>query len=460
MKVNKKFWKLGRADLNTEFFDINRDGELIVREGNYQYNVNDLADRFGTSLELVFPHIIEYRLQEIFNSFKHTMRNIKYRGKFYFHYPMKVNQNKEFVLPIISEGSHIETSSVNELWLVKRMWEQEQFSTKIKVLCNGPKTNRYLSLIEELKLKNLDIVPIIENHTELDYLRSYRGDVGIRWDPDVKVESHWDKQTDQFGFSTRQLLQLGKIRNLKIIHYHAGSMITKLDDLIAPVRKLMAVYIKMRQSNSQLNSLNLGGGFAVPYEKKRKLYTVDGVVKRIIKTIKSATDRAGIPNPDIIVEWGRWVVAPAQITVYSIIADKEIEKKNKSNGPVRHWYFIDGSFMNDLLDTWSIHQKWHMVPVNNMQTNKFNRVWLSGSSCDSDDKYTNGGGYVLMPRLEDLPNGKPQRLAIFDTGAYQDALASHHCLLSSPAKIIIQNGVITVARKRETPEDVGKQFGW
>ena len=105
-------------------------------------------------------------------------------------------------------------------------------------------------------------------------------------------------------------------------------------------------------------------------------------------------------------------------------------------------------------------KKWHVVPVNNMSAKKFNRVWLAGSSCDSDDKYTNGGTHVLLPRLEDLSNGEPQRVAIFDTGAYQDALASHHCLLSSPAKLIIQNGVITVARKRETPEEVGKLFGW
>jgi arginine decarboxylase-like protein len=66
-----------------------------------------------------------------------------------------------------------------------------------------------------------------------------------------------------------------------------------------------------------------------------------------------------------------------------------------------------------------------------------------------------------LPRLEDLgQNDKSLYIAFFDTGAYQDALASHHCLLSSPAKIIAQNGVITVARKRETAEEVGKQFGW
>ena len=51
-------------------------------------------------------------------------------------------------------------------------------------------------------------------------------------------------------------------------------------------------------------------------------------------------------------------------------------------------------------------------------------------------------------------------VALFDTGAYQDSLASHHCMLSSPAKILIQNGEMKIIRKRETPEEVGKQFGW
>ena len=453
----RKFWKLGFPEYATSHFDVNKDGELIVREGNYQYNVKDLCDRFGTSLELLFPHILEERLNEVLDEFKYATRQAHYRGKFYFHYPMKVSQNREVVLPLVSEGAHLETSSVNELWVVKRMWEQEQFSTKIRVLCNGPKTNKYLSLIEELKQRNLAIIPIIENHWEFEYLRGYKGDVGIRWDPDVKVQSYWDKQTDQFGFSTKLLLELGKIRNLKLMSYHAGSQITKLEDLIAPVRKAMEVFLKLKKSNPQLDALNIGGGFAIPYEKNRKMYSVHHAAMRIIKTVVGIANRAGISQPDIIVEWGRHVVAPAQMTLYKVIAEKPIYKGNKI---VKRWYFIDGSFINDLLDTWSIHQKWHVIPVNQMDTKKFSRVWLSGSTCDSDDKYTNGGDYILLPRLETLENGDAQYIAILDSGAYQDAFANHHCLVLSPAKLTIQNGVVTIARKRETMEEVGKQFGW
>ena len=455
----RKFWKLGVPEYATDHFDVNKDGELIVREGNYQYNVKDLCDRFGTSLELLFPHVIEERLNETFDAFRAAMRAQRYRGKFFFHYPMKANQTKEFVLPVVSEGGHLETSSANELWIVKHMWEQEQFSTKIKVLCNGPKTKNYLSLIEELKLKGLEIIPIIENYWELEYLRSYRGDVGIRWAPTTRIRSHWDKPTDQFGFSTKDLIGLGKVRNLKLMSYHAASQVTSAQDLITLAREAMGVYLKVKKNNPMLDALNIGGGFAAPYEKNKKIYTVQQVAPRIVRTIKSAAERGGVPHPDIIVEWGRYLMAPAQITVYKIIAEKEMAANGRT-GPSKRWYFIDGSIMNDLPDTWGVNQRWHVIPANHMDTTKFSRVWLSGSSCDSDDKYTDVGEYVLLPRLQDVREGEPLYVAVLDTGAYQDALASLHCMLSSPEKLVIQNGVITVACKRETPEEVGKKFGW
>jgi len=81
-------------------------------------------------------------------------------------------------------------------------------------------------------------------------------------------------------------------------------------------------------------------------------------------------------------------------------------------------------------------------------------------SCDSDDKYTKHGTYILLPDIAYLPDGEDLYLAFLDSGAYQDALASHHCLLSSPAKLLAQNGEVKVIRKRETADDVAKLFGW
>lgn len=459
MKNYKKFWKLGKKEFNTEIFDINKSGELVIKEGNYQYNVKDLIKKFGTPLEITLPFVIERRLNNLFEQFNRYIKFYNYHGRFFYHYPMKVNQNKEFVLPIISEGGNLEVSSANELWMVKKLWEQDQFNSKIRVICNGPKTSAYLGLISDLKGRGLHIIPIIEDEDELAYFTSSKtgkisGDLGIRVDVDVKVKSHWDKKFNRFGFTSQQILEIGKIKNLKLLHYHIGSQIEQSKDLVLLLKEAMKLFAKMKKNNPGLDMIDIGGGFAVPYEKK-KMYPTEGVVKNIISALSAISRAEAIEPPDIIVEWGRYLVAPAQITIFKVIHQKAIDK-----GPATKWYIIDGSFINDLSDTWAIHQKWHVAPVNNMNAKKFSRVWLAGSSCDSDDKYTAGGHYVLLPAMEEGDSQEPQYLAIFDTGAYQDALSSHHCLLSSPAKIIAQNGLLTLARKRETPDEVGKQFGW
>jgi arginine decarboxylase len=455
MKKNpKQYWKLGRAEYSTQFFDINKEGELLVKEGNYQYNVFELAKKYGTSLEIVFPFIIEHRVEELINTFKHYIKQYRYKGRFYFHYPMKVNQNREFILPLITEDANLETASANELWIVKRLWEQHRFNSRIKVICNGPKTVYYISLIKELRDRGLDIVPIIESRAELEQLVHYKGQVGVRVNLDIKTSSHWDKRSEQFGFSPEDLYEIGKINNLSILHYHVGSQIEYANDIIFALKEGIKIYQKLKESNPRLDTINIGGGFAVNYEKQ-KTYSVQSVVQRIISTLAKYAEINGNQSPHIICEWGRHIMAPAQITVYRVLLQKDI----KGGRSARKWYVVDGSFMNDLLDTWAIHQKWHVVPVNNMLAKKMQRVWLAGLSCDSDDKYT-GGSYVFLPSIDHLEEGESLYIALFDTGAYQDALASHHCLLASPAKIICQDGDIEIARKRESAEEVGKSFGW
>lgn len=446
----KKFWKLGVEEFNTQFFDITKEGELTVREGNYIYNLKDLVEKYGSPLEVVFPFILEERLENLQDYFKAYMQIQGYKGKFFYHYPLKVNQNREFVMPLISEGAHMEVGSVNELWIVKRLWEEEKFHSRIRVLCNGPKTDAYLKLIEELRGKGLAIIPIIEDEAEVKKLAKYKGEIGMRVNLETKADTHWDKKIDRFGLSAKQIISMGKMKNLKVLHYHIGSQITTSTSILATIKEAMALYVKLSKNNPTLDTLDIGGGFGVPYEKK-KFYTAKNVTSKIVKLLKALSDKAGIRHPNLAVEWGRYVVAPAQVTIYNVIAEKPIPKGN-----AKAWYIIDGSFMNDLLDTWAIHQKWHVVPVNNANVGGMKSVWLAGSSCDSDDKYT-GGNYVLLPKLKE---GNPQYLAILDSGAYQDALASHHCLLSSPAKIIAQDGNIKIARKRESSEMVGKLFGW
>jgi arginine decarboxylase len=446
----KKFWKLGAEEFNTQLFGINKDGDLTATEGHNIYNINDLAQKYGTPLQVVFPFVIEDRLKDLIGYFQAYMKIYGYKGKFLYHYPMKVNQNKEFILPLLSEGANLEATSANELWIVKKLWEGEKFNSKIRVLCNGPKTVQYLDLIEELRGKGMNIVPIIESLDEVERLSKYKGDIGVRVDLNVKADSHWDKKFDRFGLSEKEALDLNKLKNLKIMHYHLGSQIKTQKSILDGIKHAFSVYVELQKTHPSLDTIDMGGGFGVPYEKK-KFYTAKGVSSKIIKTLKNLSDKAGIRHPNLVVEWGQYIVAPAEITVYKVLSKKLIPKAN-----AKAWYIVDGSFMNDLKDTWAIHQKWHTIPANNM-FGALKTTWLAGSTCDSDDKYTDGGNYILLPKLSE---DSDQFVAILDTGAYQDGLASHHCLLSAPTKIVAQDGTIKIIRKKESSEYIGKLFGW
>ncbi len=446
----RKFWKLGVDELNTQFFNVSKDAELTVTEGHHIYNLHDLALKYGTPLQLIFPFILEDRLKDLIGYFQAYMKIYGYKGKFFYHYPMKVNQNKEFILPLLSEGANLEVTSANELWLVKKLWEGEKFNSKIRVLCNGPKTDSYIDLIEELRSKGMNIVPIIEGMDEVERLSKYKGDIGVRVDLSIKTDSHWDKKFDRFGLSEKDALGLNKMKNLKIMHYHMGSQIKTQKSIFEGVKYGFDIYTQLQKIHPSLDTLDIGGGFGIPYEKK-KFYTAKGVSSKIIKILKNLSDRAGIKHPNLVVEWGQYIVAPAQVTIYKVLYEKIIPKAN-----AKAWYVIDGSFMNDLKDTWAIHQRWHIIPANNMH-GSLKTTWLAGSTCDSDDKYTAGGNYILLPKIHE---NQDQFVAVLDTGAYQDALASHHCLLSAPMKIVVADGTIKIARKRETADSIGRLFGW
>jgi arginine decarboxylase len=292
-----------------------------------------------------------------------------------------------------------------------------------------------------------------EDMSELERMKRFKGEVGIRVDLNIKVDSHWDKRFNRFGFTEDELISLGTIKNLSILHYHISSQIEHVDGFIKPLQRAVQLYAKMREKNPGLDTLDIGGGAGIPYNKNKKLYNTKNLIQKIVRTAKDTCDKLGVRHPALVTEWGRYAVAPSQMTIYKIIAEKDIALKDKHK-----WYVVDGSFMNDLTDTWALHQKWHVLPINNMKHHKLQHTWLAGSSCDSDDKYTAGGTSVPLPKLSE--SEEPLYIAVLDTGAYQDSLSSHHCMLSSPLKLLASNGEIKVIRKREAPEDVGKQFGW
>lgn len=456
--ASKKLWKIGNTEFNTQYFDFNKEGDLIIKEGHNIYNVRYLAEKFGTSLEILLPFVIEERLEDFLDLTISLSKKTGYKGKFFYHYPMKVNQNKEVIMALVGEGAHLETSSYNDLFLIKKMLEQDKWNPEIRILCSGPKNDKYINLIDDLQHKGVKIFPLIEGPSELKFLQHSKYDVGIRLDMPVKARSYWNKEIDRFGFSAKEIYDMGSFKNLKILHYHIGSQIEKLQDVLGPVKYALDVYFKLKKNNPSLDTIDIGGGMPIPYTRERG-YPIDKIMEKIFELVKSEADKHNLPHPNLICEWGRYIVAPAQVTVFKVIDTKVITHKKC---PAKKWYIIDGSFMNDLCDTWGIGQKWAIAPVRSTPEDELTDVWLAGSTCDSDDVYKglDKDESVKLPDYDFSQSNEPIYIAVFDTGAYQNALAMKHCLIASPLKVIAENGHVVVPRKRETPDEVGKNFGW
>ena len=121
------------------------------------------------------PSVLSKRLDYLFNTVNKISKKFEYDGKFSYHFPMKVNQNKEYISAMVDAGANLEISSSNELTLLTKLLDSRNLYSKIDLLCNGPKTEEYSRLIHKLFSKGLNIIPIIENADELNFLKNSKG---------------------------------------------------------------------------------------------------------------------------------------------------------------------------------------------------------------------------------------------------------------------------------------------
>ena len=82
---------------------------------------------------------------------------------------------------------------------------------------------------------------------EVERLSKYKGDIGIRVDFDIKADTHWDKKFDRFGFTERELLDLPKMKNLKLLHYHMGSQIKTAKEYFKAIEDAMSFILKFKK---------------------------------------------------------------------------------------------------------------------------------------------------------------------------------------------------------------------
>lgn len=184
------------------------------------------------------------------------------------------------------------------------------------------------------------------------------------------------------------------------------------------------------------------------------------MVDEIISQIKIYCEANNLKEPNIFTEFGSFTVGESGGIIYSVLGQKKQNDREV-------WNMIDSSFMTTLPDSWAINKRFIMLPINKWNST-YERVFLGGLTCDSDDYYNSEqhSNAIYLPKFnlnDDLYIG------FFNTGAYQDTLGGYgglqHCLIPGPKHIIIDKdakGNLTskLFTKEQEPQDMLKILGY
>ena len=115
------------------------------------------------------------------------------------------------------------------------------------------------------------------------------------------------------------------VENVKLLHFHIGSQITKIDKIKNALIEGTRVYVEMKKLGVNLQYLDIGGGLGVDYDGSKSSYfssvnySIDEYANDVIYQIKNICDEAGVDCPNIISESGRATVAHYSVLVTNVL---------------------------------------------------------------------------------------------------------------------------------------------
>lgn len=428
-------------DLIEQTFDFPKDEFKFVHE---QLTWNDLPlmeiiQKHGTPLRITYLPKIGGKIDQARDYFAKAFKEHNYNGTYEYFYCTKSNHFSYVIDQVTAKGVSLETSSAYDIEIIELLMERGKLARTATVLCNGYKDERYIRNIGRLKNSGVNVIPIIDNMNELTQLDAViKGpcDIGIRIAAEEapKFEFYTSRlgigYKDIIPFYMRNISKQKKFR-LKLMHFFINTGISDSAYYWNELGKCVNVYCDLKKLCPTLDTLDIGGGLPT---KNSLTYTFDTdyMITEIVGRIKDICDENGVVEPNIFSEFGSFTVAESGATFFSIHGQKKQNEKER-------WNMIDGSFMTTLPDTWAINKRFLMLPINNWN-DEYERVFLGGMTCDSDDYYNSEQhvNAIYLPRYR--PERK-QYLGFFNTGAYQDSLGGfggiQHCLIPKPKHVLI-----------------------
>ncbi|MCL2500109.1 MAG: diaminopimelate decarboxylase [Defluviitaleaceae bacterium] len=266
------------------------------------------------------------------------------------------------------------------------------------------------------------------------------GDICVRFNTGIGAGHHRKVVTGgddtKFGVlpgdipKVKELLNKYNLR-LAGINHHIGSQYAQEMYLIGA-----KALIEIARSFDDLDFLDFGGGFYIPYHKMdgEKPFDLKPVGEELARMMHDFSIEYGKPLT-CMVEPGRYIAAECGVLLGTVTSVKQIG--------AAHYAGSDLGFSTFARPT--LYDAYHDIKVYPEAAGKAQVTHLVGNQCETGD-------YIAKNRpLPPLAEG--DIIAVQDAGAYGYSMASQYNMRPRPAEALIcENGTVKLIRRRDTCE--------
>lgn len=422
-----------------KIFSIN-EKEHLVFDG---CDVVQLAEEYDTPLYVMSETEIRERCRRIKRSFTEKYPDTQAL------YASKAMSNMALYKIIKEEGLGIDVVSGGELYTAIK----SGFPAERIYFHGNNKTPEEISL----GIDNNIGCFVIDNEFEIDLLQKLASENGkkvkalLRITPGISGHTHEYISTGQidskFGFSIQNGVAMKAIKSVlgcpsihfAGIHCHIGSNIFSTQAYAETVKVMVALAAQIKEElGVEIEELNIGGGFGAFDYDNDKHADIEEFIDVIMSSMEEQLRLKGIKKPRIIIEPGRWIVAEAGITLYTIGSIKEIEG-------IRKYVSVDGGMTDN--PRHALYKAVYKASVaNKVNVPCTDTVTIAGKCCESGD--------ILIKDLKAPELESGDILVVYGTGAYNYSMSSNYNRHTRPALVMVKNGESRVVIRRETYEDL------
>jgi len=369
----------------------------------------------------------------------------RFRGTFRRYFPtfeplfaVKANPNPELLKLIFASGFGADASSEAEAWITRRLGAAGMYTgnyTTAEELRFVMRTRCF-----RINLDDASLLPALKRVGIPEFL-SFRVNPGISQGgmkslflagPDAK----FGVPAGELVGAYRQAQALG----VKRFGLHAMTGSNVLDEryFAAVAERLLSLAGDVkRRTGIEIERVNIGGGFGVPYRPDQPSLNLDRVARGLRRVFDRQCRAGGLREPILMAEPGRWIAADAGWLVGRVHVIKRAAKT---------FVGIDAG-MNDLPRPAIYGAYHHITVVGKPLRGRREAVNVVGRLCENNDQFARDR---LLPAVSagDL-------LAIHNAGAHAYAMGhNYNNRLRSAELLVAPSGALRLIRRAETIRDL------